>query len=416
MRIHHSQPETGFTIIPNATLRDQRLSTTARGVLVDLLSRPDGWQTNADAMVEQAHRCRPDHAEGRRMMRGAYAELEALGYLKRTRVRQPDGTIKTEMDVYDTAQNTDRGTGTGMSDVTCEDERLPSSHRGTAYRPSVGGTSIERLTTKTETKNKDLASADAEACGLTASAVSESSDDADASSAAAKASARDGDHQVATKKPRRVPLDRRLDEHLAGLGADAIARIYDDLCGHRSIMPWATKQARTELNLEWSAEPDGEPGSLFMRLAVAKALLALSKPNGGGIPEDADAELGAFDWPDHRAPSARRPPAKERPKLPRVTYIPAGPGVADDSAHRTLYAQVDALPDDEFEAKIAQFRRYRPRVWRDSERAAREQIEKAHGEATGRVLANLAFKYAIQHYKGRWPMFVVPVVKPDRAA
>lgn len=153
MRIHHSHPAARFTIIPNATLQDQRLSTTARGVLVDILSRPPGWQTNADKMVEQAHRERPEHAEGRRVMRSAYAELEALGYLVRSKVRQPDGTIRTEFDVYDVPHDASRGTGSGTSVATSDDAHSPSSHRGTAYRPSVGGTSLERPSTENENKD-----------------------------------------------------------------------------------------------------------------------------------------------------------------------------------------------------------------------------------------------------------------------
>ncbi len=113
MRVHRSHPDAGFTIIPNSVLQDQRLSTTARGVLVELLSRPDGWQTNAETMVEQARATRPDHAEGRRTMRSAFAELEAAGYLVHTRLRGPDGRVRTETDVYDVPRH--RGTASGTS-------------------------------------------------------------------------------------------------------------------------------------------------------------------------------------------------------------------------------------------------------------------------------------------------------------
>src|SRR5688500_4818840 len=77
LRIRRSKPISGFTILPNDTLRDDRLSYAARGVLAELLSRPDKWETNADALSERARRNRGDIVgEGRRGMRAAFAELE----------------------------------------------------------------------------------------------------------------------------------------------------------------------------------------------------------------------------------------------------------------------------------------------------------------------------------------------------
>lgn len=42
MQIHRSRHARGFTVLPNTLLQDRRLSYTARGLLADLLSRPDG--------------------------------------------------------------------------------------------------------------------------------------------------------------------------------------------------------------------------------------------------------------------------------------------------------------------------------------------------------------------------------------
>lgn len=48
MIIHRSRPNAHFTIVPNDTLRDERLSYVARGVLADILSMPDNRQTTGD--------------------------------------------------------------------------------------------------------------------------------------------------------------------------------------------------------------------------------------------------------------------------------------------------------------------------------------------------------------------------------
>lgn len=98
MRIYRSHPDDHFTIIPNATLRDERLTPAARGVLVELLSHSDGWATNADAMWRRMQRRRGGDKKrgcGRRAYREAFTELEECGYLIRTTVRGEDGCFVT---------------------------------------------------------------------------------------------------------------------------------------------------------------------------------------------------------------------------------------------------------------------------------------------------------------------------------
>lgn len=192
MRIRRSKPTNNYVLIPNGTARDERLSYLARGVLLEILSRPDGWETNADALSERARQHRgAKRGEGRRALREAFAELEAAGYMIRHKERDPKGRIVTLMEAYDTPQN--RGTASGMSVPTCDDIQTPSSdrdtangtsesHRGTANgtsattsentqtpssdrrtanRPSVSGTSTRRTEDKDEAEEEKLASADA---------------------------------------------------------------------------------------------------------------------------------------------------------------------------------------------------------------------------------------------------------------
>lgn len=88
-----------FLTVPNATLRDARLSRRARGLLVELLSYADGWETNSDdlARIERG-------PEGRDAIRGALRELESTGYLLRARVRDEGGRWATVSAVHDTPQ------------------------------------------------------------------------------------------------------------------------------------------------------------------------------------------------------------------------------------------------------------------------------------------------------------------------
>jgi hypothetical protein len=144
MKIRRSRPESDFTIIPNSTLRDDRLSYCARGVLSELLSRPNGWETNADALSDRARRKRGDVVgEGRRGLRSAFKELEAAGYMIRRKEQGEKGRFITVLEVYDTPQ--DRGTARGTS----------------ASVTSVDGTSA----TGTSSRSTDLRSTEEEDAG-----------------------------------------------------------------------------------------------------------------------------------------------------------------------------------------------------------------------------------------------------------
>lgn len=67
-----------FTVVSNAALEDARLSFQAKGLLVYLLSKPDGWSVSR----EQLARVGPN---GISSIRAVLTELEQCGYLVRTR-------------------------------------------------------------------------------------------------------------------------------------------------------------------------------------------------------------------------------------------------------------------------------------------------------------------------------------------
>lgn len=152
MRIRRSKPVDNFTIIPNATLRDERLSYCARGVLAELLSRPSGWETNADALSERARRHRGDTVgEGRRALRAAFKELEAAGYLLRRKEKGEKGRIVTVLEVFDVPQVGESGA----------DRR--TGHRGTAGGTSADGTSVSGTSASgTSIRSTDVRSAEEE--------------------------------------------------------------------------------------------------------------------------------------------------------------------------------------------------------------------------------------------------------------
>ncbi|MEU9833438.1 hypothetical protein AB0D67_18100 [Streptosporangium sp. NPDC048047] len=112
MRVQHSKIDGSYTRIPNSVLRDRRLSFTARGILVFLLSLPEGARQDAHTLADQ------HPGLGRRGVSKALNELVACGYYVRRTIRDPaTGRIRTETTVYDTPQR-DVAQATQVTPVT----------------------------------------------------------------------------------------------------------------------------------------------------------------------------------------------------------------------------------------------------------------------------------------------------------
>ncbi|WP_436786575.1 hypothetical protein [Yinghuangia sp. YIM S10712] len=95
MHIHLTARTHAFTSIGNEVLQDRRLSFTARGILVYLLSLPDGSPMDVRALADEHPHL------GRRAISKAVDELIELGYYERRTVRyRQTGQVRTEVHVY----------------------------------------------------------------------------------------------------------------------------------------------------------------------------------------------------------------------------------------------------------------------------------------------------------------------------
>ena len=90
--------ESNFSVISNAVIRDSRLSYRARGVLLEILSRPDNWRVSGDSLARSGK-------EGRDAILTALKELRDCGYIRMVKTRNEDGTFETTNYVFDTPQD-----------------------------------------------------------------------------------------------------------------------------------------------------------------------------------------------------------------------------------------------------------------------------------------------------------------------
>ena len=85
IRGNHSY-DSHFTQIPNAWLRDKRLSYKARGLLAELSSHSVGWEVSIVRIANQG-------VDGRDSIGSAIQELERAGYLRREQNRDNLGRL-----------------------------------------------------------------------------------------------------------------------------------------------------------------------------------------------------------------------------------------------------------------------------------------------------------------------------------
>lgn len=100
MNVTRRQPRYGYVQVLNGVARDYRLSWRARGLLVELLSYPPGYEINIDELVARG-REQGKATEGREAMRTAARELKEIGYIVATKYQDESGRWHTALEVTD---------------------------------------------------------------------------------------------------------------------------------------------------------------------------------------------------------------------------------------------------------------------------------------------------------------------------
>lgn len=92
--IRGAGPDDAVVSILRSAAQDQHLSYRARGILAAVMSRPRDWRTDAEQLAQEGK-------EGEHAVLAALRELQHRGYLRRGRIRQPNGRILTEWVITD---------------------------------------------------------------------------------------------------------------------------------------------------------------------------------------------------------------------------------------------------------------------------------------------------------------------------
>lgn len=103
MRTHRSKPKSGWTPVSNKSVaQNYTLSLKAKGLLLTLLSHPDGSGMTTERLA-YLHKAAGGKGEGEHAIREALKELRAAGLVTQTKERR-EGRWRTTTAVSDTPE------------------------------------------------------------------------------------------------------------------------------------------------------------------------------------------------------------------------------------------------------------------------------------------------------------------------
>lgn len=102
MRTHRSRPKSGWTPVSNRDVaQNYTLSLKAKGLLLTLLSHPDGGGMTIERLA-YLHKAAGGKGEGEHAIREGLKELRAAGLVAHTKEKGKDGKWRTTTAVSDT--------------------------------------------------------------------------------------------------------------------------------------------------------------------------------------------------------------------------------------------------------------------------------------------------------------------------
>lgn len=138
-----------FTIIPNAILQRSDLTRRAKGLLCELLSRPDGWTTSAQRLADTG-------PEGRDAMRTALAELQSVGYVIRDQWRDPDTQQwRSRLTVHDEPVGLEPRRVSSTGPDQGEHPHIPRSEPGRVSSDGFPATGSQSLLERTKQRTEE---------------------------------------------------------------------------------------------------------------------------------------------------------------------------------------------------------------------------------------------------------------------
>ncbi|WP_036605308.1 helix-turn-helix domain-containing protein [Paenibacillus assamensis] len=133
-----------YVMVDKYILSDDRLSWKAKGLLIYLLSKPEGWQVYESDLIKRSK-------DGRDSVRAGIKELISCGYLMRRQIRENGSFGRMEYIAYEQPIELE------MTEITEDGFSVHGDNHPQTENPSAGNTSTENpLLSNNDLSNNDL--------------------------------------------------------------------------------------------------------------------------------------------------------------------------------------------------------------------------------------------------------------------
>ena len=110
-----------YTVLDNYLIRDKRLTSKSRGLLVQMLAMPDDWDFTVRGLMHITN-------DGYEAIRTAMIELEKLGYVIREQRRDANGKMsRNEYTVFEVPQDMQTSQATEATQLSSLSEKTPEN-------------------------------------------------------------------------------------------------------------------------------------------------------------------------------------------------------------------------------------------------------------------------------------------------
>lgn len=144
-RIHKTE---NYTVMSNTHFKEKGMSLKAKGLLSLMLSLPDTWNYSISGLTALSK-------DGKDSVMSALAELESLGYLKRTRMTNEKGQFSgVQYDIFEQPQQEEPIAANPILEK--QKEEIPNAEKPGQLNTNSINHLEDKLFTELSTKEKDI--------------------------------------------------------------------------------------------------------------------------------------------------------------------------------------------------------------------------------------------------------------------
>ena len=283
-------------MLPRELAQERRLTPFARAVLIELLSRPDGWHITARQMWKEARAVLGERTPGYRQYDDAFKELHDAGYLSKQRTQDEQGHWRTDVTVHYPPVQTDNSHA-AQSVATIGNTVNPQVSTDNAPGEVSGATCEDEVKAQFVTDN-------AHAAQLIERQSKKDREETDTLPLRSRGARGARTNSAPDGAPRARSVTQQREADLAALGPDRMRFVLAEMAARENLYLWAIATAGRQLGEELPDDvcaypylPDNPLAPLALRTAV---LILGADMRRQGVPEYLYELVSGLSWVEEK--------------------------------------------------------------------------------------------------------------------